>query len=178
MSAFPSHPAPPASPPRRWVVMGVSGCGKTEIGRRLAARLGARSIEGDEFHPAENVEKMRAGIALDDADRQIWLLTLQQLLRNAREAGEAAVLSCSALKRRYRDLLRIADPDLVFVHLDGDRELIAARMQSRSGHYMPTSLLDSQCRDLEPLQPDERGLRLDIATAPERLIEQILERLP
>lgn len=177
MSDSPAAPLP-ASSPRRWVVMGVSGCGKSEIGRRLAARLNARSIEGDDFHPADNIAKMRAGMPLDDADRQVWLLTLQQLLRDARDAGEAAVLSCSALKRRYRDMLRAGDPDLVFVHLDGDRDLIATRMQSRSGHYMPSSLLDSQCRDLEPLQADERGARFDLATPPDQLVEQVLEQLP
>lgn len=164
------------APARRWVVMGVSGCGKSEIGRRLAERLGARSIEGDAFHSDTNIEKMRAGVPLGDADRHAWLLSLQAQLRGARVMGESAVLSCSALKRRYRDILREADPDLIFVHLDGDRDLIAARMQSRSGHYMPLSLLDSQCRDLEPLQPDEKGVRLDVAMPPERLIEQILER--
>lgn len=165
-------------PPRRWVVMGVSGCGKSEIGRRLAERVSAVNIEGDDFHSAENIEKMRAGVALNDADRHAWLLTLQGCLRTATELEEGAVLSCSALKRRYRDLLREADPGLIFIHLDGSRELIASRMQARSGHYMPPSLLDSQCRDLEPLQADEKGVRLDIALPPERLIEQILEQLP
>jgi gluconokinase len=169
---------PPSSvPARRWVVMGVSGCGKSEIGRRLAERVGAVSIEGDEFHSPANIEKMRAGIPLDDADRHAWLLTLQGCLRAAAARDESAVLSCSALKRRYRDILREADPALLFIHLDGERDLIAARMHRRSGHYMPLSLLDSQCRDLEPLQADERGLRLDIADPPERLVEQILERL-
>lgn len=173
-------PVPIPSPyaaSRRWVVMGVSGCGKSEIGRRLAARTGARSIEGDEFHSPANIEKMRAGIPLDDADRHAWLLSLQTQLRTARERGEAVVLSCSALKRRYRDLLREADPDLTFVHLQGSRDLIASRMQARSGHYMPLSLLESQCRDLEPLQADEKGAQFDIATPPDSLVDQVLERL-
>ena len=168
---------PDISPARRYVVMGVSGCGKTEIGRCLAERLGAISIEGDEYHSPASIEKMRAGIPLDDSDRQAWLLVLQQRLRVAREQGVAAVLSCSALKRRYRDVLRGGDPELVFIHLDGDRALIEARMRTRAGHYMPPSLLESQCRDLEPLQADENGMRLGIRTPPDELVEQIIGRL-
>lgn len=157
--------------------MGVSGCGKTEISRVLAQRLGAVCIEGDDFHSAGNIEKMRAGIPLDDADRHAWLLTLQSRLQAARAAGEETVLSCSALKRRYRDLLREADPALTFVHLDGARDLIAARMQNRPGHYMPLSLLDSQLADLEALQPDERGARFDVALTPDQLVDQVMAQL-
>lgn len=148
--------------PLRRVVMGVSGCGKSEIGQGLAAALGVPYLEGDAYHPPGNVEKMAAGIALDDADRAEWLLRLQAEIHAARQRGEGLVLSCSALKRRYRDLLRAADPDLRFVHLAGERALIGARMAARAGHYMPPSLLDSQLRDLEPLQPDEAGVVLDI----------------
>lgn len=173
-----SDPMPAAAvPPHCWVVMGVSGSGKTEVARRLAARLGVRHIEGDDFHPPENVEKMRAGTALDDSDRWPWLLRLRDELRAACAGAQGAVLSCSALKRRYRDILREADPTLVFVHLDGARELIAARMAARSGHYMPSSLLETQYRDLEPLQPDERGARFDVAMPPDLLVRQVLYRL-
>jgi gluconokinase len=158
--------------PGRWIVMGVSGCGKSEVGSRLAARLGVDHFEGDNDHPAANIAKMAAGIPLDDNDRQGWLLLLQARIRNAAAAGRGLVLSCSALKRRYRDLLRAGDPDLVFVHLHGDRELIASRMRARPGHFMPVKLLDSQFADLEPLGADERGIQLDIKAAPDELVEQ------
>ncbi len=118
---------------RRWVVMGVSGCGKSEIGARLAAELGQPFLEGDSFHPAENVAKMSAGIPLNDDDRAGWLLTLQGKIRAAAQRGEGLVLSCSSLKRRYRDLLRQADPDLRFAHLSGDRAVIEGRMRARAG---------------------------------------------
>lgn len=162
--------------PRRWVVMGVSGCGKSEIGQRLANHLGLAYVEGDDDHPAANVAKMAAGIPLDDADRQDWLLILQSRIRAAQQQGTGLVLSCSALKRRYRDLLRQGDPALLFVHLDGARELIAARMQARSNHFMPSTLLDSQLRDLEHLAQDEAGLRLDIRHPPGQLIEDIMQQ--
>ncbi|MDP3669526.1 MAG: gluconokinase [Telluria sp.] len=159
--------------PTRWVVMGVSGCGKSEIGSALAARLGIAYAEGDDYHPSTNVEKMKAGIALTDADRSDWLLTLQQQIQAAAEAGTSLVLSCSSLKRRYRDLLRAADPALVFIHLDGPRELIAARMRARPNHYMPMSLLESQFAALEALAPDERGLRIDITRTPGQISDDI-----
>ena len=162
--------------PQRWVVMGVSGCGKSEIGRRLAGRLGIIYAEGDDDHPAANVAKMAAGSPLDDADRLAWLLVLQSKIKTAVEKDEGLVLSCSALKRRYRDLLRMGDPALIFVHLDGPRALIAMRMQARPNHFMPLSLLDSQFRDLEPLAADERGIRLDIRTAPDRLVDQVVHK--
>lgn len=163
-----------AMQPMRWVVMGVSGCGKSEIGARLAAALGVEHVEGDADHPPANIAKMAAGIPLNDEDRHGWLLLLQDRIRQARVRGIGLVLSCSALKRSYRDLLRGGDPDTVFIHLSGSRELIAARMQARTGHFMPVTLLDSQFRDLEPLQPDERSLVLDIQSPPDALIEQIL----
>ena len=167
------NPAGPA--PTRWVVMGVCGCGKSDIGQRLAAALDVRYLEGDDYHPPANVAKMAAGIALDDADRAGWLLRLQAEIGAARTQGTGLVLSCSALKRRYRDVLRAGDPDLRFACLDGARELIAARMRSRGDHYMPLSLLDSQLRDLEPLQADEAGICVDIRKTPEALIEDILQ---
>jgi carbohydrate kinase (thermoresistant glucokinase family) len=164
--------ASPAAP--RWVIMGVCGCGKSEVGRRLAAALDVRFLEGDAFHPPENVAKMAAGIPLTDDDRAGWLDTLRDQIAAAQAHGEGLVLACSSLKRRYRDLLRSADPALRFAHLTGARELIAERMQARTDHYMPLSLLDSQLRDLEPLAEDEAGVLLDIADSPDTLIQQIL----
>lgn len=162
----------------RWVVMGVSGCGKSAIGQELAAALAVPYLEGDAYHRPDNVARMAAGIALDDTDRAGWLLLLQQQIAAARAAGRGMVLSCSALKRRYRDVLRAGDPQLTFVHLAGARALIAARMQARPGHFMPLSLLDSQLRDLEPLQADENGICLDIAETPAALVAAILRSRP
>ncbi|MYN29417.1 AAA family ATPase [Duganella sp. CY42W] len=153
--------------------MGVSGCGKSTVGQALATANAVGFVEGDQFHPQANVAKMSSGVALNDDDRADWLLTLQAQIREARERGEGLVISCSALKRRYRDLLREGDPALRFAHLSGPKELIAARMQARVGHYMPTSLLDSQFRDLEPLQADEAGITLDIRVPPDDLVTQI-----
>jgi len=161
----------------RWVVMGVSGAGKSEIGARLAAALGVPFLEGDAFHPPENVAKMSAGIPLNDQDRAGWLQALRNEIGSARERGEGLVLSCSSLKRRYRDLLRSGDPQLRFAYLNGDRALLDQRMRTRPGHYMPASLLDSQLRDLEPLQADEAGLRLDLTHTPQQLVDTILQSL-
>jgi gluconokinase len=158
----------------RWVVMGVSGCGKSTVGQALATAQGVPYIEGDQFHPEANVAKMSAGTPLNDDDRGGWLLALQAQIRDAQQRNAGLVLSCSALKRRYRDLLRQGDPALRFAHLNGPRELISARMQARANHYMPPSLLDSQFRDLEPLQADEAGITLDIGDAPALLVTLIL----
>ncbi|WP_292043934.1 gluconokinase [Massilia sp. UBA6681] len=157
-----------------WVVMGVSACGKSDIGARLAQALGAPFIEGDRFHPPENVAKMSAGIPLDDEDRRGWLQALRAEIERAWQTEPVVVLSCSALKRAYRDVLRGDGGDVRFVHLHGDRDLIAQRMAARSGHFMPVSLLDSQLRTLEPLQPDERGVTLDVREPPQRLVEQVM----
>ncbi len=156
-------------------MMGVCGSGKSLVGKLLAQELGVRFIEGDSFHPPANVAKMTAGIPLTDDDRAAWLARLAAVIRQAVASGEGVVLSCSALKRRYRDRLREADPGLRFAHLTGERELIAQRMQAREGHYMPLSLLDSQLATLEPLQDDERGLQLDIGQAPAALVAAILD---
>lgn len=161
--------------PRRWVVMGVSGCGKSAVGIALAKALDVPFVEGDQYHSPENVAKMASGTPLTDGDRVHWLAQLQGQIRAAVESGQGIVLSCSALKRRYRDLLRQADPNLRFAHLSGSKELIAERMAARKGHYMPLSLLDSQLAALEPLQDDEAGIVLDIAQAPEELVRQILQ---
>lgn len=160
--------------PSRWVVMGVSGCGKSEFGQRLAQALGVRFLEGDAYHSPANVAKMAAGIPLDDADRADWLRALQAAIAEAHAGGAGFVLACSALKRRYRDVLRDGALDLRFAHLSGPRDLIAERMLARTAHYMPASLLDSQLRDLEPLQPDERGVLLDIRKPLAVLTDDIL----
>ena len=159
----------------RWVVMGVSGCGKSSVGAMLAQSLGVRFIEGDDYHSPANVAKMAAGVPLTDEDRVQWLEALQAEIRQSVEAGVGIVLSCSSLKKRYRDVLRAGAADLRFAHLEGSRELIAQRMAARTGHYMPLSLLDDQLAVLEPLQADEAGLTLDIRNEPRELLAAILK---
>ena len=150
----------------RVVVMGVTGCGKTTVGRLVAQRLGAQFVDADDFHPPANVAKMRAGIPLDDADRRPWLDALNARLREAAARGESLVLACSALKAAYRERLREGIPGLRFVHLEGARDLIAGRLAARSGHYMNPALLDSQFATLEP--PAD-ALQVDIGAPPEQL---------
>lgn len=159
--------------PARWVVMGVSGSGKSGLGARLAAALDCPFVEGDAFHSPHNVARMAAGIALTDLDRAGWLDELAGRIDAATRAGTALVLACSALKRRYRDVLRAGDPALRFVHLAGDPALLAQRMAGRPGHFMPVALLESQLRDLEPLGADENGIVLDIAESPEAQLAQL-----
>jgi carbohydrate kinase (thermoresistant glucokinase family) len=150
----------------RVIVMGVSGCGKSTVGRALAEALGWRYLEGDELHPPENVALMAAGTPLTDGDRKGWLQRIGAELAASAARDEGLVVTCSALKRHYRDGLRAAAPSLRFVYLHGTREMLAARMQARQGHYMPASLLDSQLATLEPPQPDEGALALSIETTP------------
>jgi len=159
------------------VVMGVCGCGKTAVGRLLAERLGWPFLEGDEFHPPQNIAKMAAGIPLQDEDRWGWLDTIADRLAQARAERRPVVVSCSALKRRYRDRLRAGAPGLLFVHLEGDRATILGRMARRTGHYMPASLLDSQLAALEPPGPDERTLSCGISQAPEAIAAQLAPRI-
>jgi gluconokinase len=175
--ALPSDIADQPGHGRRWVIMGVCGCGKSTVGAALARAFDVDFIEGDAYHPAPNVIKMSAGEPLTDDDRAGWLQALAREIAAARARGEGIVVSCSALKRRYRDLLRQADPDLRFAHLQGPRGMIAARMQTRIGHYMPISLLDSQLRDLEPLQPGEAGITLDTTQPPDALVASIIESI-
>jgi gluconokinase len=150
------------------VVMGVSGSGKTTVGRALAARLGVVYAEADEFHPPANIAKMSAGHPLTDEDRWPWLRSIADWI-GAHEV-DGGVATCSALKRTYRDLLRSGGP-VFFVHLAGGPDLIAGRLGARHGHFMPAALLDSQIADLEPLDPDEPGVVLDIAQSPAELAE-------
>jgi gluconokinase len=159
------------------VVMGVSGSGKTTVATEVARRLGWEFTEGDDHHPAANVEKMRQGIPLDDDDRRPWLEELARWIGLHEEEGRSCVLTCSALKRAYRDILADGPPSLDFVHLDGPREVIHERMRHRRHDYMPDSLLDSQINALEPLQPDESGIVLDLALTPDALAAKVIERL-
>lgn len=161
--------------PQVVAVMGVTGTGKTTIGRLLAARLGVPYAEGDDFHPRANIAKMSAGVPLEDADRWPWLDSIGTWAHG--RAGRGGVVSCSALKRSYRDRLRATAPGLVFVHLAGDRALIADRMGHRQGHFMPTALLDSQFATLQPLQPDEAGVVVDVSGTPEEITERAVRAL-
>lgn len=157
---------------RHIVVMGVSGCGKSLVGEALAERLGRPFAEADDFHPPANIAKMESGHALTDEDRWPWLRSLGAWMAEQESAGQQSVITCSALRRVYRDLLRESVDGVAFVHLHGDMELIAERMGKRAGHFMPTSLLQSQFDTLEPLEADEEGVVLDIAASPEELVEQ------
>ncbi|WIY03315.1 gluconokinase [Amycolatopsis mongoliensis] len=145
------------------VVMGVSGSGKTTIGTALANALDVEYAEADTFHPQANIDKMTAGHPLTDEDRAPWLEAIAGWIRDHQATG--GVVTSSALKRRYRDVLRTGG-NVWFAHLHGDREILAERMKSRSGHFMPVSLLDSQLADLEPLEPDEPGAIFDIRETP------------
>ncbi|SEF36184.1 gluconokinase [Amycolatopsis pretoriensis] len=153
------------------VVMGVSGSGKTTIGTALATALGVEYAEADTFHSQANIDKMTAGHPLTDADRAPWLEAIAGWIRDHQDAG--GVVTSSALKRRYRDVLRTGG-DVWFAHLHGDREILAERMKSRSGHFMPVSLLDSQLADLEPLEADEPGAIFDIRETPAEITEAAL----
>lgn len=159
------------------VVMGVCGCGKSLVGRLLAERLGCRFVEGDEQHPPSNIAKMSAGTPLTDEDRHGWLATLAGFVAEADRRGEGLVLSCSALKRRYRDQLRGDGRQVAFLHLHGDKALIAERMTARSAHFMPASLIDSQFAALEPPGPDEAALTYDITLSPEAIADDAHRRL-
>jgi len=150
-------------------VMGVSGSGKTTVGAALAQRLRVPFADGDDFHPPANVARMAAGIPLTDADRAPWLQTLAGWLREHDAVG--GVISCSALRRDYRDVLRAGIGRTVFVHLDGSPEVVARRVEGRPGHFMPASLVRSQFATLEPLTPDERGLALDLDQPVDALVD-------
>jgi gluconokinase len=151
-------------PPLVLVVMGVAGAGKTTVGKLLAGELGWDYAEGDELHPAANVAKMAAGHPLTDDDRWPWLALVRAWIDERVAAGRPGVITCSALKRAYRDALR--NPYVAFVHLGGSREQLAARLGARRGHFMPAALLDSQLADLEPPGPDEQAITVDFAGTP------------
>ena len=160
-----------------FVVMGVSGAGKSLIGAGLARELGVEFVEGDAYHPAENVERMARGIALTDEDRAGWLRSLAARIREARTAGTGLVMSCSALKRSYRDILRGGSPDLRFVFLRGERSLIAERLAGRRGHFMNPALLESQFATLEEPAPDENAWVCDITQSPEVIVAALVAQV-
>ena len=156
----------------RYVVMGVSGCGKTSVGTAFAAAIGARFFDGDDLHPPENVAKMSRGEPLNDDDRRPWLLRIAETLK---AAEGSIVIGCSALKRRYRDWIRTgAEAPVTFLHLAGSRDVIARRMAERKDHFMPLSLLDSQFAALEPPGEDEKAVTVDIDQTPERIVAELL----
>ena len=174
------------------VVMGVSGCGKTAVGRLLAERLGWEFLDADDFHPPGNVTRMRRGEPLTDAERAPWLDRLRQQLDAAyvsRSEGEAShpalgscarqgiVLACSALARRYRQRLGLPEARMKLVHLDGPAEVILARLKERTGHFMPATLFESQCAALERPAHDEQAITVDISGSPEEIVAVVLNGL-
>jgi gluconokinase len=154
--------------------MGVSGSGKSTVGVALARRLGVPFADADDFHPPANIAKMAAGEPLTDDDRYPWLDAVGQWLARHADGG---VMSCSALKRSYRDQLRSHCPRIECVHLTGSPELIARRQADRTGHFMPSTLLQSQFDALQPLQPDERGITVDVAQSVDAIVEEVVRRL-
>ena len=157
------------------VVMGVSGTGKSTVAEMLAGRLGWDLEEGDDLHPAANVAKMTAGEPLTDDDRWPWLATISAWIQDHTSSDAPGIITCSALRRVYRDRLR--GPGVAFVHLDGSKEDISALLGKRTDHFMPSSLLDSQLATLEPLQADERGVVIPLQKDPEDEVLQIINRL-
>lgn len=163
--------------PMHLVIMGVSGSGKTTIATALSERLGWVYAEADEFHSRENISKMTQGIALTDDDRYPWLDAIAQWISDKSANGESTIVTCSALKRSYRDVLAAADGDVRFVHLLGDVELIRSRMKTRTGHFMPESLLPSQISTLEVLQANEHGLTVENVGTPMEVTDRIMAEL-
>ena len=159
------------------VIMGVSGSGKTTIAKGLVERLGWQYQEGDDLHPASNVEKMKSGLPLTDEDRLPWLRKIAEKIDEWRTKGLSGVVTCSALKRAYRDIIAGGRPDVLIVYPKGSKELIADRMAHRRGHFMPASLLDSQFRILEEPSPDENSLTVSIDQTPEQIDDEIVRHL-
>jgi gluconokinase len=165
------------APTTALVVMGVSGAGKTTLALELVRWLGWDYAEGDDFHPTANVEKMRDGHPLDDNDRWPWLRALGAWIGEHEREERSAIVTCSALKRSYRDVLRDGHPSAFFVHVTGSAELLLSRVENRRGHYMPASLLDSQLETLEPLKPDEPGVSVPGDAPPDAVADRVLEIL-
>ena len=164
-----------ANPPM--IVMGVSGCGKSTVGKMLAEALGSTFTDGDDLHPASNKEKMAAGHPLEDADRQPWLETIGHALSRSTESGTPAIIACSALKRSYRDLLRAHEPATLFIHLHGAADLIQNRLDERSHAYMPSTLLSSQLNTLEAIEADETAIEVDVSQSPEDIVALVANNL-
>ena len=158
------------------IIFGVSGAGKTTVGKLLAGEVGWHFIEADDFHPAANIQKMRTGHPLTDEDRWPWLDCLREQIEQLLSAGKNAVLACSALKRAYRDRLRISD-EVKFVFLHGDCALVEKQLRKRHGHFMDANLLKSQFDDLEEPQPGENVLTLELGRMPEEIVSQIEAKL-
>jgi gluconokinase len=158
----------------RIVVMGVSGAGKSVVGKQVASLAGLRFIEGDDFHSTISKEKLAKGIPLSDLDRAPWLEELSRHIREIENSGGQFVLACSALKRSYRDILRRGMPNLIFIQLNGKKDTIAARLSARLGHFASANILDSQFKDLENLEQDEIGISMRIEKPPEILSEEIV----
>lgn len=159
------------------IVMGVSGSGKSTIGSLLGESLQVPYVEGDELHSDSGVGKMRSGEALNDADREPWLRRIGELLKEKYDDGTSVVVACSALKHSYREVLCGYAPQTVFIHLDGSRDIIAARLSQREHAYMPRGLLDSQMKALESLLEDESAIVADIDQSPEEIVRDIEEQL-
>jgi len=154
------------------IIFGVSGAGKTTVGKLLAQELGWQFLEADDFHSAANIVKIRSGRPLTDEDRWPWLDRLREQIEQLLSAGENAVLACSALKRAYRDRLRVSD-EVKFVFLRGDYALVEKQLRSRRGHFMNAGLLQSQFDELEEPQADERAITVALGRAPEEIVEEI-----
>jgi carbohydrate kinase (thermoresistant glucokinase family) len=163
--------------PRVVIVMGVSGCGKSTIAAMLAGRMRWEFEEGDALHPPENVAKMASGQPLDDEDRTPWLRAVAAQIDHWRLAGRSGVITCSALKRRYREILTGNRPDVRLAFLKGSKELIANRLAARQGHFMPAALLDSQLATLEEPLEDENPITVEIGPRPEVIVARIAEEL-
>lgn len=177
---------PPADPepggdrpdgPLVLLITGVSGSGKSTIGSLLAGRLGWTYAEADAFHPDRNIAKMAAGHALDDADREPWLEAIGAWIDETTRAGRPAVVSCSALKRAYRDELCKGRPNVRLIYLDADYRLVGGRLAAREGHFFPAQLLATQFRDLERPDPDEHPLVVDVDATPEQIVDRLIEGL-
>jgi gluconokinase/shikimate kinase len=163
--------------PEVLVVMGVSGCGKTTVAAILAGRLNWPFEEGDGLHPQANIDKMHAGHPLNDDDRWPWLEKVAEWVEERLDAGESGIITCSALKRSYRDMINRRGKGVKFVYLHGSRELIAARLTARHGHFMPPTLLDSQFADLQEPAADEPAIRVDVGPAPSVIAQEIIQTL-
>ncbi|QFG70378.1 gluconokinase [Ornithinimicrobium pratense] len=157
--------------------MGVSGTGKSTVADAIAARLAGTLVEGDSFHPQANIDKMAAGMPLDDDDRRPWLQSLARKITRMDAEGKTGVIACSSLRRLYRDWLRLGVQELFFVHLHTDYDVLDERMSQRRGHFMPPSLLKSQFETLEMLEEDELGLQIDVRHTPQAVVTRALEAL-